>query len=37
MLDEFKELWNHPNTYSYNEFIGAYSCLLYTSDAADEL
>lgn len=24
MLDEFKELWNHPNTYSYNEFIGAY-------------
>lgn len=24
MLDEFEELWNHPNTYSYNEFIGAY-------------
>lgn len=24
MLDEFKELWNHPNTYSYNAFIGAY-------------
>ena len=24
MLDEFNELWNHPNTYSYNEFIGAY-------------
>lgn len=24
MLDEFDELWNHPNTYSYNEFIGAY-------------
>lgn len=24
MLDEFEELWNHPNTYSYNAFIGAY-------------
>lgn len=24
MLDEFEELCNHPNTYSYNEFIGAY-------------
>lgn len=24
MLDEFEELWNHPNTYFYNEFIGAY-------------
>ena len=24
MLDEFEVLWNHPNTYSYNAFIGAY-------------
>ena len=24
MLDEFEKLWNHPNTYSYNAFIGAY-------------
>lgn len=24
MLDEFDELWNHPNTYSYDAFIGAY-------------
>lgn len=24
MLDEFNNLWNHSNTYSYNEFIGAY-------------
>lgn len=24
MLYEFEELWNHPNTYSYNAFIGAY-------------
>ena len=24
MLEEFDSLWNHPNTYSYNEFIGAY-------------
>ena len=24
MLEEFNNLWNHPNTYSYNEFIGAY-------------
>ena len=24
MLEEFDSLWNHSNTYSYNEFIGAY-------------
>lgn len=24
MLEEFNNLWNHSNTYSYNEFIGAY-------------
>lgn len=24
MLEEFNNLWNHSNTYSYNEFIGSY-------------
>ena len=24
IVNEFEELWNHPNTYSYNAFIGAY-------------